>query len=124
MKDGMHSSSGRKANGQEHHTHITADPAAHSRTEVFREISQIKMTSIVCTPARLVDLLEHFDGMFALRETTFSFGARGSKSSVETIHLQPHELAKLGGAIPRALEESGGTEQDSQRSFPQREPQT
>lgn len=93
-------------NGREHHTQITADPTAHTRTEVFREISQIKMTSIVCTPARLVDLLEHFDGMFTLRETVFNFGGRGTTSSVESITLQRHELEKLGHAIPRALAES------------------
>ena len=94
-------------NGREHHTQIPA-PSEQPRTEidrtqVFREISQIKMTSIVSTPARLVDLLEHFDGTFSLRETSFSFGSRAS-AQLEIIHLQRHELEKLGVVIPRVLE--------------------
>jgi hypothetical protein len=80
-------------------------PGGTPHTEVFREISQIKMTSIVCTPARLVDLLEHADGVFTLRETTFDFGGRGA-SSMQSIHLQRHELDKLGHMIPRVLAES------------------
>jgi hypothetical protein len=83
-------------------------------TEVFREISQIKMTSIVCTPARLVDLLEHVDGLFTLRETTFNFGGRGG-SAVANIQLQRHELDKLGHVIPRVLAESLRSEESPKR---------
>lgn len=116
----MNRSAGKNgANGREHHTQVTAadlsGQSAHTRTQfaepqVFREISQIKMTSIVCTPARLVDLLEHFDGDFTLRETIFNFGGRGSTSAVASIHLQRHELEKLGSVIPRALESAPAAE--------------
>lgn len=106
-----------KPNGREHHTEITATPTSHARTEVFREISQIKMTSIVCTPARLVDLLEHFDGVFAQRETTFNFGGRGNVS-VSNVPLQRHELEKLGDIIPRVLRETAGApEQDEDQAL-------
>jgi hypothetical protein len=52
---------------------------------------------------RLIDLLEMADGMFIIRETTFSDG-RTRGVSVANIWLKPHELTKLGDAIPRVME--------------------
>ena len=58
-------------------THVTASNGKNgerpqfSRTETFTELSTTKMTSIVCTPYRTVEILETSEGMFALRETTW-----------------------------------------------------
>jgi hypothetical protein len=96
-----------KANGKsdEQPSQIDASPSG-LRTEEFRTISSIKMTSIVCTPARLLDLLEHLNGEFTLRETIFNFEGRGRDVSVSRIPLHRHELEKLGAIIPRVLGES------------------
>lgn len=83
-------------------THIKAEAPLHSaptvnRTETFVEMSTTKVTSIVSSPMRLIDLLEHLDGMFVLRETAYS----GNGVHAQSIWFKRHELVKLGDAIGR-----------------------
>lgn len=66
-----------------------------SRTETFSEISTTKMTSIVCTPYRTIEVLEGADGMFALRETTWE----GERAGCSHIWLKPFELIALRNAL-------------------------
>lgn len=66
-----------------------------SRTETFTEISTTKMTSIVCTPYRTIEVLEGIDGIFAFRETSW----QGSHAGVAMIYFKPHELLALRNAL-------------------------
>ena len=68
-----------------------------SRTETFTELTTTKMTSIVCTPYRTIEILETADGMFALRETTW----QGVHSTCSHIWLKPFEALALRDALTR-----------------------
>lgn len=57
-------------------------------------LSDTKLTQIVVTPYRLIDLLEDRTGDFVLRATE-----HGSRYAVAAIHLYRHELLKLGDVI-------------------------
>jgi hypothetical protein len=75
----------------------SARPLEFSRTETFTEIATTKMTSIVCTPHRCVEVLEDGDGMFSIRETQWN----GHSASVSRIWFKPYELAKLSTALSK-----------------------
>jgi hypothetical protein len=57
-------------------------------------LSDTKLTQIVVTPYRLIDLLEIQGGDFVLRQTE-----HGSRYQVSLIHLYRHELQRLGEII-------------------------
>jgi hypothetical protein len=98
--------------GQLKSTHVTAtngkngDRPTLARTETFTELSTTKMTSIVCTPYRTVEILETADGMFALRETRLTWS--GEHSGCAHIWLKPFEVGALREALQRlAIIEAG-----------------
>ncbi len=79
-------------------TPAPAEPHEHPMsTRTFSDVTQMKLTQIVVTPMRTVDLLEHDDGHFSLRETSYS----GRGAGVEQIHFYPHELEKLEHIIQK-----------------------
>jgi hypothetical protein len=73
-----------------------------SRT--FTETSTVQVFSVVSTPRRVIDLLEHQDGLFTIRETEYAGEAAGGVS-VQHIRLYRHELEHLHTILGAALRE-------------------
>ena len=67
---------------------------APGKTQEFRVMTTTKLTPLLQTPARNLDILETLDGYYILRDTSFSgFGTKGV--TVQNICLEPHEFDAL-----------------------------
>lgn len=85
-------------------------PSGMSRTETFTEISTTKMTSIVCTPYRALEVLESIDGMFEIRETVW----QQQSAHVSHIWLKPYEMLALRDALNK-LQIMDGEQKEARR---------
>jgi hypothetical protein len=70
------------------------------KTREYPEISVIRLSPIVQTPMRNLDLIEGMDGTYYLRETHWRHMSKDG-SEVRTVTMQPHELFSLGEIIKR-----------------------
>src|SRR5579871_2709071 len=70
----------------------------------FTDITVIRVSAIVTTPMRLIDLIENADGVFTLRQTEYRSGTPG----VQQIQLYGHELEKLADVVAKIRKFSGG----------------
>lgn len=115
MKHSVTSVTARHGNGS--NGHAPAEGFGISRT--FTETSRTIVSSVVSTPCRLIDVLEHLDegrdrGLFTIRETQYGGTSAGSVG-VQHIRLYPHELERmytvLGAILRKRAEEAGDADE-------------
>lgn len=116
MKSSRNGSNGHVARVDVH------DAAAHYQlSRTFTEISQTVVSSVVSTPCRLIDVLEHRDegNLVTLRETEFH-GSSAGGVSVQHLRLRLHELERLHTVIGAILRER--TSADAADAAPEKKP--
>lgn len=116
MKSSRNGSNGHGARVDVH------DAAAHYQlSRTFTEISQTVVSSVVSTPCRLIDVLEHRDegNLVTLRETEFH-GSSAGGVSVQHLRLRLHELERLHTVIGAILRER--TSADAADAAPEKKP--